>query len=102
MTDMSDRRLIELLQTYGADPSAWPEAERAAGLARLAERPDIAQSALADAEALDAALDHLPHIDLPDGLIASIIAAAPQPQRPLMARLSARLFPAGRRWPAGT
>lgn len=57
---MTEERALELLAAYGADPMRWPAAERTAAQALLAvtESPRL-QAALAEAEALDQALDGL-------------------------------------------
>lgn len=45
MTRMTDERLNMLIAAYGADPKRWPEAEREAGRARLAQAgPDLAEA----------------------------------------------------------
>ena len=53
---MTEDRLIELIEAWGADPSAFPEAERAAARAMLAAQPARFAAAIAEARALDAAL----------------------------------------------
>lgn len=74
---MTETRLLELIATYGADPHTWPEAERAAGEAVLKGNPERYAAALAEAEIIDRALGTVPASDLPEDLIANIIAAAP-------------------------
>ena len=69
---MTEDRLIELIEAWGADPSAYPEADRAAARALLAAHPQRFAEALAEARALDAALARMPEI-LP--------SAAPKPRR---------------------
>ncbi len=60
---MKPGRFIRLLDTHGADPARWPEAERAAALALL-ERSAEMRAAHDAAAALDAALrDSLPEPD---------------------------------------
>ena len=62
MTEPNDRRamdrarLLQLLDSYGADPARWPEPERPAALALLARDPE-AQCAQREAAALDQFLD---------------------------------------------
>jgi hypothetical protein len=50
-------RLRDILDAYGADPAHWPESERAAMQELIATSPG-AQTALAQAAALDALLSH--------------------------------------------
>jgi hypothetical protein len=65
------QRLNELLDAYGADPTRWPEAERAAAQALLARTPDL--GARGDAERLDAALARL-HGEVPPAVVARVAA----------------------------
>ena len=51
----ADRFLI-IVEAYGADPARWPEAEREAALAYVAEAGAAAEALLAEARALDAGL----------------------------------------------
>ncbi|WP_084398386.1 hypothetical protein [Henriciella aquimarina] len=102
---MTDERLLELIDAYGADPMSWPEAEREAALARLKAYPARFEGALEAARQLDHAFaaDTMP--DAPSGLAERILADAPaqSPARGagLGARLKTILFPNGLRWPAG-
>jgi hypothetical protein len=75
---MTDERLLELIETWGADPAAFPEAERVAATARLHEAPERFADAVAAARALDAALADLPDILPSPALAASLIASAPK------------------------
>lgn len=50
-------RFARILEAYGAEPRRWPEAERAAALAFLDARPELAKPMLEEARALDALLD---------------------------------------------
>lgn len=52
---MDATRFEAIVEAYGAEPRRWPEAERAA--AEAFARTDAGQRALAEARALDAALD---------------------------------------------
>ena len=38
---LSERRALDLIDTYGADPDRWPESERAPALALIARTPDL-------------------------------------------------------------
>lgn len=102
MMKASEDRVFELIAAYGAEPGAWPEDERDAARATIAEFPERFADALADARALDLALfnETLPDPD-PD-LANRILAAAPQALRPSgsFASLFRWRLP-GRQWPAG-
>lgn len=50
-------RFRTIIETYGATPARWPEDARQAMQAFIAEHPADAQSALAEARALDDMLD---------------------------------------------
>lgn len=69
VTMMTHERLRDLLAAYGADPSRWPEAERAEGLRLLAADPGLAAEQAA-AGRLDAALDRFALAPLPGGAAA--------------------------------
>lgn len=81
-TEMSEARLIALIQAYGSDPSRWPAGEVDAGreaLARARRLPSRELAAvMAEADALDRALGRLgvPHAD--PGLTSRILADAPR------------------------
>jgi len=77
---MTDDRLIELIEIWGADPASWPEAERAAGEILLRANPERFASALAEARALDLMLEALPEPAMPRALTEAIVAAAPRPK----------------------
>jgi len=68
-------RLQAVLDTYGADPSRWPEADRSELAGLLAEDAGLSEN-LGEARALDRVLDHasVPHAR--DGAVADILAAA--------------------------
>lgn len=103
-TDMTDARVLQLLETYGAWPMAWPEEEREAAEAHLAAHPERFADALAEARLLDAAFEAEPMPERDASLAARILADAPQSRAArdsLGARLSRLLMPNGRRWPAG-
>lgn len=49
-------RALEILEAYGASPTRWPEAERAAMLDFMAREPEVFDKAQAEEAALDALL----------------------------------------------
>lgn len=75
---MTDDRLIELIETWGADTASWPAAERASGEALLRAYPERFAGVLAEARALDGILGGLPEPEMPRALTEAIIAAAPR------------------------
>lgn len=87
---MTPERFEGLVQAYGADRRRWPEAERAAAEAFVAGRLDLAQPALAEADAVDALLfaSATPRVstELRDRVIAAASTGVGQAAR------------AGRRW----
>ena len=72
---MTEDRLIELIESWGADPSAFPQAERGAARALLAAHPERFATAIAEARALDAALAQMPDVFPPPALTAAGSAA---------------------------
>ena len=80
MTAMTDTRLLEIIETWGADAAGWPQDERAAAEAHLAASPERFAAALADARALDQMFDSLAQPEMPRALTEAIIAAAPRPR----------------------
>ncbi len=78
---MTEDRLIELIEAWGADPSAFPEAERAAARALLAAHPQRFAEALGEARALDAAIARMPEVLPSASLTEALIASAPKPRR---------------------
>jgi len=94
MTDMTEARLIELIEAYGGDPEAWPEGERAAALALLS-KSEAAQAALSEARALDGLLGAGGGTVRADGPLKARIAAIPEPKR---VGLLAGLWPFGGIW----
>lgn len=84
MTTMTIARLRTLLDAYGAAPQRWPEEERAAALALIAQSSE-ARAAVAAAEALDATLgayaNPAENAINPLKLVAAITAQPQQPQR---------------------
>ncbi|PKP81821.1 MAG: hypothetical protein CVT79_08695 [Alphaproteobacteria bacterium HGW-Alphaproteobacteria-18] len=77
---MTDDRLIELIETWGAEAVSWPEAERAAGKTLLLAHPERFASALAQARELDQMLGALPEPEMSRALTEAIVAAAPRPK----------------------
>jgi hypothetical protein len=77
---LNDARILDLIEAYGADPAAFPEAERAGAARRLAEAPAVFATALADARRLDSALGLLPEVTVPPALRACLLASAPAPK----------------------
>lgn len=74
---MTDERLIEILAAYGATSRNWPVDERFEAEALLNDHPDRFADALTEAQLMDTQLGALPAVDLPNGLIESILEAAP-------------------------
>lgn len=80
---MNEARFAALLEAYGAAPARWPAGERAAAQAFMAGQPARARALLAEAAALDAALDAAPAQAASERLVAAVLAAAPaRPVRP--------------------
>lgn len=75
MTDLSENRLIELIEAYGADSARWPVAERAAGQALLARSP-AARAAAQAAQSLDALLAQAPVSTASPALLERVLSAA--------------------------
>ncbi|MEM8615880.1 MAG: hypothetical protein AAGF20_02990 [Pseudomonadota bacterium] len=77
---LPDERVLALIDAYGAELEAWPEAERAGAEAALSASPERFADALAQARALDGALRMLQDGPEPSANLAAVIlAAAPQP-----------------------
>jgi len=77
MSKLSKSRVRELTQSYGANPKRWPHAERQAGQKWLDDNPVVAQELLADAKALDQALNTVPALTGDTALLqARILRAA--------------------------
>ena len=106
MTDltMTPDRVLELIEMYGAETGAWPEAERGAATACLSATPDLFAVALEEARALDQMLlkEQLPEPG--PALSEAILASAPKPgpvRKNAFGGAFALIFPQGVRWPAG-
>lgn len=81
-------RFQAILDAYGASPERWPERERANALA-LARSSVVAARALAEARALDAALNTLEYAE---------ISAEPTRLALLRTRIVAAALPGARNW----
>lgn len=87
---MTSERFLALVAAWGADARRWPEAERAMAEAFAAAHPELAEPALAEADAADALL-HASRIASPSMMLRDrVIASAAE------AGLKARRE--GRRW----
>jgi len=102
--NQSDRlsltRLAAIIDAYGAEPDAWPQAEREPALALL-ERSPRAQQLLAEATALDSLLAAAPTLEPSAELQRRVLAAAPRPRTSWLRRLdewTAGLWPFSPRW----
>ena len=73
---MTEDRIKELAEAYGADPRRWPDAERAAAKAFLDENRARADRLLFDARQIDFALDTAPRPLVSEALRAKVLAAA--------------------------
>ncbi|MCZ6522557.1 MAG: hypothetical protein O7A68_01650 [Alphaproteobacteria bacterium] len=90
-------RLGRILEAYGADPEAWPAAERDAALALLARSAE-ARALRERAARLDRLLDRAPALEPSPELEARVLAAANQASPSWRRRLSAWTFAL---WPFG-
>ena len=102
--DMTDDRLFELIEAYGAEPGAWPEDERAAAERLLAFDPARFSLALKEARALDLAIEQDVMIEPPAGLSERLLANAPTATKQrggILQSLAGIIMPNGVRWPAG-
>lgn len=78
---LSDERIFDLIGAYGADPSAFPEAEQAAAARRIAAAPGLFAAALEEARRLDSLLEMVPEVDVPASLRDSLLASAPKQKK---------------------
>lgn len=90
-------RLGRILEAYGADPEAWPAAERDEALALLARSAE-ARALRERAARLDRLLDQAPALEPSPELKARVLAAANQAAPSWRQRLSAWTFAL---WPFG-
>lgn len=79
---MNRERLQDLIDAYGSDPRCWPEGDRMAATAWMAEHADVTARLLSDAHALDAALDASPRPVVSHELRQRVIASAAMSPRP--------------------
>jgi len=77
MAEITQERLEQLLDAYGAAPARWPGEERAAA-ERLIARSQAARACWEEAAALDRLLDALPAEQPDPRLAARVLAAAPR------------------------
>lgn len=92
---MTDERLLTLIAAYGADPSAYSEAEQADARALLLAAPERFAEAIDGEQSLDALFARLPEIAPSEAFEAKLIASGPVP-----ARTEKRARSWGLRWPA--
>jgi hypothetical protein len=81
MSGMDAARFETLAETWGGVITRWPQDVREAGLLFLADQPEAARRLLAEAQALDEALDLLAMPTPTMTLREAIIAAAPAIRR---------------------
>ncbi len=91
---MDMARLAAILEAYGADDRRWPQDERAAALALLADSPE-ARALRDQAAALDTLLDVAGAPAPSPELMAMILAAA---ERPAWRQWLAEFWPFGPAW----
>lgn len=97
---LSDERILDLIEAYGADPAAFPETERESAARRITEAPGVFAKALEDARRLDQFLDLVPEAEVSASLRDSLLASAPKPKRAARPERGLRRFLPG--WlPAG-
>ncbi len=97
-------RLGQILEAYGADPQAWPAAERDAALALLGCSAE-ARALRERAARLDRLLDQAPALEPSPELMARVLAAANQAAPSWRRRLGAWtlvLWPFGPVWRPAT
>ena len=101
MKDMTEARVFELIEAYGPEPAAWPEAERDAASDLLQSNADMFAEAIAGARALGMALSSLAEPQPAADLAARIIASAPVMSKPaikapgFLTRLKSKLMIGG-------
>lgn len=99
MTGMTLERLRRIVDANGADPLRWPEAERVAAQAFLAQS-SAARALVAQAKRLDGAMGALA-MAVPDAAMARLAAATafPPPRRATPALLDRLAYIALAFWP---
>jgi len=75
---ISDARILELIGAYGADPNAFPEAERTEAARRIAEVPAVFAAALEEARLLDDVLGRMPDVTVSPALRETLVSSAPK------------------------
>jgi hypothetical protein len=75
---MTEERFFQILEAYGADPSRWPEAERAAAQAFAAAHPRQVEAAMLAEARLDVLLRPAA-TEVPDLLEHRILRSFPVP-----------------------
>jgi len=88
---VTEDRLIEILEAYGADPLAWPEAERIEAQTMTADPSPRVAAALQDACALDALMAQATVPEMSEEAIARMIADAKPGRFAKLNRLMGRL-----------
>jgi hypothetical protein len=78
---VSDERILNLIEAYGADPAAFPEAERQAAAQRMTEAPGLFARSVEEASRLDDVLNLIPDVEVSASLRDSLLAGAPKPAR---------------------
>ena len=97
-------RFAELVDAYGAEPSAWPEQERAGAL-RLLEHSEQAVRVLEEAAELDSWLADVVEVEPSMALRDRILEKAPLPPRTWSerwARMAQAIWPFGPSWQPAT
>lgn len=97
---ITQERLRNILDAYGANPDRWPPGERA-GMLELLERSSAARRERDRAARLDAVLDRAPSAQPSAGLAARILATAP-PERARTGSRPGRLRSTAQNRPRGT
>lgn len=90
---ITEARLRELLDSYGGRAERWPDGERAAALALLAERPDL-EDERRGAAALDGLLALAERPRASSALLGRLVESAPRGRRQWLADL----WPFGPAW----
>jgi len=89
---MDKKRLTAIFEAYGADAARWPESERAAALALMAQQPEVAVGQRS-AASLDALLDKAPQAAITNALRARILEAAPPPRMAEVRKIRGGMMP---------
>ena len=77
---MNTDRFEQLIAAYGAEPSRWPETERAAAEAFVSANRAAAERLLFEARLIDAALDASPTVQVSHELRQRVLAGTPRPR----------------------